>query len=129
MTLIFFLVWVIEVLLFQNIDYMVSWNDTNQCSFFVDNWETVMVVFIVIKYFLDVLNGLNGSEYIWVSFHHVISFQVFAAFSNTVVGKNWHLFGSNESLICTSSELISNCVSAESAPEHWQDHFPILPNL
>jgi len=77
--------WVIEVLLFQNIDYVVSWHDTNQDSLLVDNWESVMVLIWVSEYFLDVLNGLNGSENIWVSFHQVVSFDSFAAFSDTVV--------------------------------------------
>jgi len=119
MTLVLLCEWVIEVLLFQDIDDVVSWNDSDQSSFLVNNWETVMVVFFILENFLDVFNGLNLSEDINISFHHVVSFQVFAAFSNTVVGENWHLFSSNESLISTSSELISNCVGTESTPEHW----------
>lgn len=77
--------WVIEVLLFQNIDYVVSWDDSNQNTFLVDNWESVMVLIWIIKYFRDVLNGLNGSENIWISFHQVVSFDTLAAFSNSVV--------------------------------------------
>lgn len=129
MTLVFVLMRMIEVLLFQNIDDMVSWNDSNQSSLLVDDWESVMVIFFIFEYFLDVLNSLDWSEDINLSFHDVVGFQVFAAFSNTVVGKNWHLFGSYESLICSSCELVSNSVSTESTPEHWQNHFPILEDF
>jgi len=128
-TLVFFLVWMIEVLLLQNIDDVVSWNDADQSSLLVYNWESMMVVFFIVKYFLDVLDGLDWSEHINLSFHDVVGFQVFAAFSDTMVGKNWHLFGSYESLICTSCELVGNSISAESAPEHWQNQFPILEDF
>ena len=109
---------------------MVSWDDTNQYTLIVNDWESVMILMICIfKYFCNVLESLSGSEHYWISGHEVIGFESFAAFSDTVVGKNWHLFGSYESLICTSSELISNCVSTKSTPKHWQKHFPILENL
>jgi hypothetical protein len=74
MTLVFFLMWMIEVLLFQNIDNMVSWNDSDQSTFLVNNWESVMVIFLIFKYLFNVLNCFNWSEDIDLSFHHVISF-------------------------------------------------------